>query len=98
MVIKDVYTQYVQPHINEIALDIRKDIIRRRITVLAKISADGVEYKYGAYATNEEWSGITSIMELYFYWKLVIKPIDLFDLLDLLIEDLKAQKLIYLEW
>lgn len=85
------------PYINKIALLVRNAVDKGDITVLKKIKKP--EYKFGAYAVNEAWAEIDSIIRpIIDYKKQGLNNTENVELIDMVLDALKDQKLIYLEW
>lgn len=88
-----------------IALDVKRDIDRKQITVLAHITEHEFDHtkdmKHGAYAVGECWDDLSYILDFH----IVLSDLGIkryspqhIELIDTIVDKLKQNKLIYLEW
>ncbi len=98
-----IYNLHLSPKINDIAWSVHAAIKTKRITVLAEIDEHEFDHtkgmKYGAFSVAEAWSDLAEILSKYFNYREVgLDTVELIDIIDLLVDDLKAKKLVYMEW
>lgn len=99
MNINETYHLHLAPIIHHLAWDVKKAVVKREISVLARIDQTFNNYKYGAYAVSEAWSDMADIIAPYFnYQSYGLNGTEYVELIDVVMDELKKQNLIYLEW
>jgi hypothetical protein len=95
-----LYNVHILPQLAEIAKAVNQAIVKKRITVLAVITSGiGSEYEYGSYAVAEAWADLDEVIQPFFnYRETAMTGSEYVELIDLLVDDLKSHKFIYLEW